>query len=42
MAESIYGEGKKEIGIERLLLKGVYSAAFPLHEVKGFCVFLLL
>ena len=34
MSESYFGETKKSIGIDRLLLRNVYSAAYPLHEVN--------
>lgn len=36
LAQTVYGKRKHaEVGIERLLNEGVYSAAFPLHEVRG-------
>ena len=36
-----YGKKKKgEIGIERLVEEGVFTAAFPLHDVKIFQFFI--
>ena len=36
LTTAVYGKRKRaEIGIERLIEEGVYSAAFPLHDVSG-------
>ena len=35
LALTVYGKRKRaEIGIERLLEEGVFSAAYPLHDVS--------
>jgi hypothetical protein len=34
----LFGKKKKgEVGIDRLLEEGVFSSAFPLHDVSAFC-----
>lgn len=35
LARTVYGKRKRaEVGVDRLVNEGVYSAAFPLHEVR--------
>ena len=37
LARTTYGDRRKgEVGIERLLGEGIYTAAYPLHEVSQF------
>lgn len=40
LARTAYGERTKgEVGIDRLVKEGIFTAAYPLHEV--FCVSLV-
>lgn len=40
LARTVYGRRKRaEVGVDRLVNEGVYSAAFPLHEVGPYLVF---
>lgn len=35
LARAAYGKRKRaEVGVDRLVNEGVYTAAFPLHEVR--------
>lgn len=35
LARTVYGKRKRaEVGVDRLVNEGVYTAAFPLHEVR--------
>lgn len=35
LATTVYGKRKRaEVGVDRLVNEGVYTAAFPLHEVR--------
>lgn len=35
LARTAYGKRKRaEVGVDRLVNEGVYTAAFPLHEVR--------
>ena len=37
LATTPFGKEKKgEVGIERMVEEGAYSAAFPLHDVRNF------
>lgn len=39
LARTVYGRRKRaEVGVDRLVNEGVYSAAFPLHEVRPYLV----
>lgn len=40
LARTVYGRRKRaEVGVDRLVNEGVYSAAFPLHEVGPYLIF---
>lgn len=35
LARTVYGKKKRaEVGVQRLINEGAYTAAFPLHEVR--------
>lgn len=37
LARTVYGKRKRaEVGVDRLVNEGVYTAAFPLHEVRNY------
>lgn len=37
LAKTVYGKRKRaEVGVDRLVNEGVYTAAFPLHEVRSY------
>ena len=41
LATTPFGKEKKgEVGIERMVEEGAYSAAFPLHDVRNFFSYL--
>ena len=41
LSTAVFGKKKKgEVGIERLVEEGVFSAAFPLHDVIKIRIFL--
>lgn len=36
LTKTVYGKRKNaQVGVDRLLNEGVYTAAFPLHEVRS-------
>jgi hypothetical protein len=38
LSTALFGKKKKaEVGIDRLVDEGVFSSAFPLHDVSAFC-----
>lgn len=38
LSTALFGKKKKgEVGIDRLVEEGVFSSAFPLHDVSGSC-----
>lgn len=43
LASTVYGKRKRaEVGVDRLINEGAYSAAFPLHEVRKYLSALLI
>lgn len=40
LARTVYGKRKRaEVGVDRLVNEGAYTAAFPLHEVRNSALF---